>query len=159
MRDGYKVRFCYDLWCGDMAFKNSFLVSLGIACANDTYVATHVEFSGGAIYWNVSFARAAHDWEVDTFTLYFMMLYLVTMRWEGKDKWWWVPFKRGLFGVKAFYNIMGYHDGFRFPWKSVWRTKVPLMVAFFVWSAALGKILTRDNLWKRCIIVVDMCCM
>jgi hypothetical protein len=72
MRDGYKVRFCYDLWCGDMAFKNSFLVSLGIACANDTYVATHVEFSGGAIYWNVSFARAAHDWEVDTFTLYFM---------------------------------------------------------------------------------------
>jgi hypothetical protein len=54
---------------------------------------------------------------------------------------------------------MGCHDGFRFPWKSVWRTKVPLMVAFFVWSAALGKILTMENLGKRHVIVVDRCCM
>ena len=35
------------------------------------------------------------------------MLYLATMRWEGEDKLWWVPFKRGLFGVKFFYSEMG----------------------------------------------------
>jgi hypothetical protein len=51
------------------------------------------------------------------------------------------------------------NDGFRFPWKSVWRTKVPLRVAFFAWSAAPRKILTMDNLRKRRIIVVDRCCM
>jgi hypothetical protein len=34
-------------------------------------------------------------------------------------------------------------------WKSVWRTKVPLRVALFVWSAALRQILTMDNLRKR----------
>jgi hypothetical protein len=28
----------------------------------------------------------------------------------------------------------------------VWRTQVPLMEAFFAWSAALGKILIVDNL-------------
>jgi hypothetical protein len=44
---------------------------------------------------------------------------------------WWVPSKRGLFGVKSFYNVIGCHDCFRFPWKSVLQTKVPLMVAFF----------------------------
>jgi hypothetical protein len=32
-------------------------------------------------------------------------------------------------------------------------------VAFFVWSAALGKILTIDNLRKRHVIVIDRCCM
>jgi hypothetical protein len=32
-------------------------------------------------------------------------------------------------------------------------------VAFFAWSAALGKILTIDNLGKQHIIVVDRCCM
>jgi hypothetical protein len=47
---------------------------------------------------------------------------------------WWVPSKKGLFGVKFFYSVMGCHDGVRFLWKSVWRTKVPLKVAFFGWS-------------------------
>jgi hypothetical protein len=41
----------------------------------------------------------------------------------------------------------------------VWRTKAPLRAAFFAWSAALGKILTMDNLRKRHVIVVDRCCM
>jgi hypothetical protein len=67
--------------------------------------------------------------------------------------------KKGLFGVKSFYSIMGCHDGFRFPWKSVWRTKVPLRVAFFVWLAALGNILTMDNLRKRHVLVIERCCM
>jgi hypothetical protein len=45
------------------------------------------------------------------------------------------------------------------PWKSIWRVKAPTMVAFFVWSAALGKILTHDNLCKRNVIVIEWCCM
>jgi hypothetical protein len=32
-------------------------------------------------------------------------------------------------------------------------------VAFFVWSAALGKILTSDNLRKQHMIVVNWCCL
>jgi hypothetical protein len=68
------------------------------------------------------------------------------MRPEGNDKLWWVPSKRGLFGVKSFYNVMSCKNGLRFPWNSVWRTKAPLMVAFFAWSTALGKLLTMDNL-------------
>jgi len=47
----------------------------------------------------------------------------------------------------------------QFPWKSIWRTKVPLKVAFFAWAAALGKILTLDNFRKRRVIVIDRCCM
>ena len=71
------------------------------------------------------------------------MLYLVRVRREGEDKLWWVPSKIGLFYVKSFYSgTMGFNNGFRFPWKSVWQTKVPLMVA-------LEKILTIDNLKKQ----------
>jgi hypothetical protein len=32
-------------------------------------------------------------------------------------------------------------------------------VAFFAWLAALGKILTLDNLRKRRVIVIDRCCL
>jgi hypothetical protein len=54
---------------------------------------------------------------------------------------------------------MGCHDGFGFPWKNVWMTKVPLRVAFFVWLTGLGKIFTMDNLRKQRIIVVNRYCM
>jgi len=45
-----------------------------------------------------------------------------------------------------------------FHWKSAGRTKAPLKTAFFAWSAALGKILTMDNLRKWHVIVVDRYC-
>uniref|UniRef100_A0A2N9J6H2 Reverse transcriptase zinc-binding domain-containing protein n=1 Tax=Fagus sylvatica TaxID=28930 RepID=A0A2N9J6H2_FAGSY len=35
----------------------------------------------------------------------------------------------------------------------------PPRVAFFMWTAAHGKILTMDNLRKRHICIVDWCCM
>jgi hypothetical protein len=77
----------------------------------------------------------------------------------GEDKLWRVPSNRGMFNVRSFYSVLGCNDGFPFPWKSVWQIKVPLRVAFFAWSVALGKIYTMDNLKKRYIIVVGRCCM
>jgi hypothetical protein len=51
------------------------------------------------------------------------------------------------------------NDAHPFPWKSIWKTKAPLKVAFFAWSVALEKILTLDNLRKRHVIVINRCCM
>jgi hypothetical protein len=50
-------------------------------------------------------------------------------------------------------------EGSSFPWKSVWRTKSLPRAAFFVWSAALRKILTLDNLRKRQVVVINGCFM
>ena len=41
----------------------------------------------------------------------------------------------------------------------MWRSKVPTKVAFILWTAAMGKILTIDNLQKRRILIFDWCCM
>jgi hypothetical protein len=49
-----------------------------------------VEILGGPIQWNVSFARAAHNWEVDVFTSFFQVLYLGRVRQEGENTLWWV---------------------------------------------------------------------
>ncbi len=46
-----------------------------------------------------------------------------------------------------------------FPWKPIWKSKVPPRVAFFVWIVAKGKILTMDNLRKRGICLVEWCCL
>ena len=41
----------------------------------------------------------------------------------------------------------------------VWQSKAPHRVAFFSWTAALGKILITNNLWKRHIPVLEWCSM
>jgi hypothetical protein len=41
--DGSKVRLWHDLWCGNMALKDTFPDLFGIACAKDTFVVTHLE--------------------------------------------------------------------------------------------------------------------
>jgi hypothetical protein len=61
--------------------------------------------------------------------------------------------------VKSFYEVLNKQDDPSFPWKSIWRVKAPARVAFFVWTAALGKILTHDNLRKRNVVVIEWCCM
>jgi len=64
--------------------------------------------------------------------------------------------------VRSFYDELFRKDGpflSFFNWKNIWRVKAPSRVAFFVWSAALGKILTHDNLRKRNVIVMEWCCL
>jgi hypothetical protein len=61
--------------------------------------------------------------------------------------------------VKTFYKALSTQNFEMFPWKSIWHSKVPSRVAFFGWIAALGKILTHDNLRKMSIVVVEWCCM
>jgi hypothetical protein len=107
----------------------------------------------------VSFAREAHNWEVNIFASFFQMLHSVIVRRGIEDKLWWVPSKKGPFKVKSFFYSLTCPIGTRFPWKCVWRTQSPLRAAFFLWSAALGKILTLNNLRKRHVIVINICYM
>jgi hypothetical protein len=102
--------------------------------------------------------RSLNDWEVDDLASLYSLLYSYNLD-GGDDKMWWVPNRKGKFEVKSFYFILNSAVSFPFPWKSIWRTKAPLRVAFFVWSAALGKILTLDNLRKRNLVLVNRCGM
>ncbi|GMP59190.1 hypothetical protein CsSME_00022569 [Camellia sinensis var. sinensis] len=44
-------------------------------------------------------------------------------------------------------------------WKGVWVPSSPSKVAFFVWTASLGGILTIDNLIRHGHIFVNWCCL
>jgi hypothetical protein len=90
---------------------------------------------------------------------FFEMLYSLRVRQGGEDRICWIPSKRRKFEVRSYYHVLSIPASSPFPWKSIWRVKAPLRVAFFVWTTTLGKILTLDNLRKRNVIVVDWCCM
>ena len=78
---------------------------------------------------------------------------------EGQDKLCWKPARNKYFKVSEFYLSLSSTLDISFPWKPVWRSKVPPRVAFFSWTAALGKILTLENLWYKGVAVVDWCYM
>lgn len=62
---------------------------------------------------------------------------------------------KGQFEVKSFYSVLSYRRDRPFPWKSIWKVEAPPRVAFFAWSATLGKILRAYNLRKRDVVVVS----
>ena len=65
----------------------------------------------------------------------------------------------GKFDTRSYYNIIRGAAASIFLWKGVWNAKIPKRVAFFVWTAVHGQILTLDNLMLRGHILVNRCCM
>jgi hypothetical protein len=61
--------------------------------------------------------------------------------------------------VASYYRALTGTSHISFPLKIIWKSRVPPRVAFFVWTAALGWILTIDNLRKRHVLSLDWCCM
>jgi hypothetical protein len=84
--DATRISFWHDLWVGDMTLKAAFPALFGIAAAKDASVANKLELLGGSNQWNVSFAREAHDWEVDVFASFIQILHLVIVRRGSEDK-------------------------------------------------------------------------
>jgi hypothetical protein len=55
LRDGSRIRFWHDWWCGDTKLKEDFPVLYSIAREKDALVAANVDFLGGTPQWNVIF--------------------------------------------------------------------------------------------------------
>ena len=70
----------------------------------------HLVLSSDSHKWNVNFYRAAHDWEMDLFTSFFNLVYSFRLRWSSEDMLSWIPFKRWLFDVRSYYNVLVLHD-------------------------------------------------
>ena len=75
----------------------------------------------------------------------------------GPNKVCWKPARSRDFEIRGFYLSFYPPTLLSFPWRMIWRSKVPPRVAFFSSSASLGKILTIDNLRKRHVLVLDWC--
>ena len=65
----------------------------------------------------------------------------------------------GKFDTRSFYHKIRKTTPSNFPWKGILKVKVPKRVAFFMWTAAHGQILTLDNLMLRGRILVNRYCL
>jgi hypothetical protein len=143
--NGARTRFWRDTWCGDSPFKTIFPDLYGIARDKEAFLAAHLQLRNDSIHWELNFIRAAHDWELESFSTFFDLLYLAKVLGQGEDKIFWKASSTKEFKVRLYYQALDPSVGC-FPWKSTWHAKVAPRVAFFTWLASLGKVLTVDNL-------------
>ena len=111
------------------------------------------------IFWDLQFRRLVNDQESQSLDSCMVLIYSTKVRGVGSDKLCWKPASSRGFVVSGYYHSLSPSIATSFPWKMMWQSKVPPRVAFFSWTAALGKILTIDNLRKRHFVVHEWCFM
>ncbi|WMV12495.1 hypothetical protein MTR67_005880, partial [Solanum verrucosum] len=100
-----------------------------------------------------------HDWENPRILELFKVLENFQGIQTGEDYLWWQGHNKGSYKVKEGYKRIspsGIQD-FKWPWKQIWRTKVPHKVACFTWLLANKAVLTLDNVAKRGISLCNRC--
>ena len=156
---GDRVRLWHDRWCGDMVLKEVFPTLFSCATNKDAFLSEVMVRQHGRVIWNVTFGRNFNDWEMATVTTFLNMLEFKSPIREVADGSWWQLRRNGSFDVRSWYGALCAATPTVFPWRSIWRSKAPRRVQFFVWTAAWNKVLTCDNLIKRGFIITSWCCM
>jgi hypothetical protein len=157
--DGSRIRFWSDVWCGGSPLKELFPDLYRITRDKEALVDKHLRIRNDMVHWELDFIRSIHDWELESISNFLDLLYSAAPKGHGQDQICWKPAVSKIFQVRSFYLVLSSREGVLFPWKCIWKPKVPPRVAFFIWTVALGRILTADNLRRRNIILVDWCCL
>jgi hypothetical protein len=153
------VSFWLDRWCEEGVLKGLFPALYNIAQDKQVKVSDYLSWHNDEMVWSVNLVRSLQDWEVEEFMAFMDFLYTHIVKKEEMDSMRCNHTKSGLFEVRSFYRLLSGSSNTKFPWKNVWKIKIPSKVAFFLWLAAHDKNLTIDNLRLRQLYVVEWCFM
>uniref|UniRef100_A0A2N9IB72 Reverse transcriptase zinc-binding domain-containing protein n=1 Tax=Fagus sylvatica TaxID=28930 RepID=A0A2N9IB72_FAGSY len=118
-----------------------------------------MQYHNEVVSWDFNFIRHAQDWELDAAASFLELLSSSSVKGYGEDRLCWRGSSKEGFQVRSYYKYLLPTAGIAVPWKRIWKTNAPPRVAFFVWVAAMGRILTTDNFQRRHVMVLDWCCM
>ena len=100
------------------------------------------------------FYRDFHERELEVAVSFLDFIQSRIPRGVGSDTSHWCFNGNDKFDIRSYYNNIWGAFASNFPWKGVWKVKIPKRVAFFVWTTILRQILTLDNLMLRGRILV-----
>ncbi|XP_075645160.1 uncharacterized protein LOC142616177 [Castanea sativa] len=158
---GTRIRFWHDRWIGNDTLKVLYPELYVCSSVKDACISEVLWIpEGGTVrVWNLTFYRAFEDWEL---TASFSLPRLIQSRipqGSRRDTLYWRLKGDGMFDTRSYYLAIRGASNSWLPWKGVWKPKIPKRVAFFLWSAAHGRILTLDNLMLKGRPLVNRCCL
>ncbi|XP_019234325.1 PREDICTED: uncharacterized protein LOC109214820 [Nicotiana attenuata] len=111
--------------------------------------------------WNTLFRRNVNDWELEELLTLLARLEECMLDTQSADRLKWGNSKEGIYSVKAGYTHLHAQNDLinNWPWKLIWRTKLPTKVICFTWIAIREACLTQDNLLKRSFQIPNRCYM
>ena len=109
--------------------------------------------------WNLRFYREFNDWEL--VASYSLLYFIQTQIPKGGvcDSPCWGLNGSGKFDIRSFYHKIRNASPSTFPWKGIWKVKVPKRVTFFMWTATHDQILNLDNLVLCGHPLANRCCI
>lgn len=109
--------------------------------------------------WNIVFRRNLNDWELQSVAELWETLEAFQGLTEEEDVLMWKSHKSGAFSVKIAYHFINTiaNPTQGWPWKQIWRVRVPKKVLCFTWLVAREAVLTQDNLIRRGIQLQARC--
>lgn len=109
--------------------------------------------------WNFNFKRQLNDWEVVRVAEFLNTVGNFNGNQAEEDVLWWKGGSRGIFKVGAAYRLMDQPSlqNPTWPWKHIWKCKIPYKVSCFIWLLAKEAALTQDNVMKRGITLCSRC--
>lgn len=157
---GDRVRFWLDRWYSALSLEVRFPLIFGIAADTKVRVGAVRSRHRDSTVWNVHLRRNVQDWEQDQLLELLGFLYALRIEEVEQDSLVWdCPRAKGKFSVSSFYGALAHEEAVVFPWRCVWVVGTPSKVAFFVWTAMLGRILALDNLIRCDHILVNWFCL
>ncbi|WMV36653.1 hypothetical protein MTR67_030038 [Solanum verrucosum] len=101
--------------------------------------------------WNFNFRRSLNDWEGQRVADFLNTVEPFNGLQTGNDVLWWTGNNRGVYKVNRAYKLMDQTNQQikNWPWKQIWKSRIPYKVSCFVWLLAKEAALTQDNVVKR----------
>ncbi|KAF3625895.1 putative mannosyl-oligosaccharide 1,2-alpha-mannosidase MNS3-like [Capsicum annuum] len=109
--------------------------------------------------WNFNFRRQLNDWEVQRLAEFVNTMVPFNELQTGEYIFWWTGNNRGVYKVNRAYKLMDQanQQNINWPWKPIWKSRIPHKVSCFVWLLAKEAVLTQDNVMKRGITLCSRC--
>ncbi|WMV27348.1 hypothetical protein MTR67_020733 [Solanum verrucosum] len=149
IKEDRQVAFWMDKWCGQVPLSQRF---------PDLYDLCQMQQATVAKLWNDQ-GWNLNDWEMCRMTEFLVTLAQFSNLSEEEDSLVWNVGSKGCFTVNSAYedlHTVGFEE-VEWPWKMIWKTKIPYKVNCFTWLLAKETVLTHENLNKRGVHLCSRC--
>ncbi|CAN4116899.1 unnamed protein product [Withania somnifera] len=153
--NGSHIKFWKELWLGDTTLGEEFPTLLNIAAEQDSTVASN----GLDDIWELRFRRNLHDWELSDILDLFAKLQTCSFSPQEPDRLKWGNSRKGRYtGKLGYHNLCSRNSMIdKWPWKLIWKTRLPIKVICFSWIALHNSCLTQDDLSKKKFQLANRC--